>query len=98
MKEIFCTILTECFFFISLQVEVYEIRQSIMNLKERLRCAELSLCRLTKTQYRLLQDIAVKNKNIQIDTQCCLAMHKNMSPKQPMAKLARALCSQFDRL
>jgi len=59
---------------VSLQTEVYELRQSIQILKEKQRCSELALCRLQKTRSRLECEIAGKASTIHIDGNFCLKL------------------------
>ena len=63
-----------CVCTVSLQTEVYELRQSIQILKEKQRCSELALCRLQKTRTRLECEIASKAENINIDKNFCLKL------------------------
>jgi len=66
----------------SIQKEVHEIYEVICQLKEKLRQVENALCKLLKTRTSLEQDIAVKEKTIQIDSAFCLGLRKKM-PMDP---------------
>lgn len=67
----------------TLQREIYEIRESIRALKDRLRLAESSLSRLVKTKSVLGNDITVKEHSLSIDSKQCMGMRKAfpMEPK-----------------
>jgi tektin-3 len=63
---------------LGLQAEVYELKETIRVLKERLRQAENSLVRLCKTKSTLEYDISVKENSLLIDNNYCMGMRKNM--------------------
>jgi len=65
-----------------LQTEVHEIYEAVCQLKEKLRQLENTLCRLLKTRSALEQDIAVKEKTLQIDSAFCMGLRKKM-PMDP---------------
>ena len=74
-----CRCRSSCIWTLSLfrlQTEVYELRQTIATLKEKIRSAEMTLCRLQKVRSRLETEINAKEKSIQIDKRCCLGMRK----------------------
>jgi len=65
-----------------LQKEVYEIRESVRALKDRLKTAENALVRLLKTKATLEHDIGVKENSLAIDSKSCMGMRKHM-PMDP---------------
>ena len=67
------------FFLGRLQREVDEIRDSIRVLKEKLKDAENALVRLLKTRAKLDEDIATKDRSLEIDAKACLGLRKNMA-------------------
>ena len=67
----------------TLQCEINEIRESLRQLNDRLRLAEIANARLGKTKAVLENDISVKENSLQIDQKMCLGMRKSfpMDPK-----------------
>ena len=63
--------------------EVYEINETVDNLKAKLREAENSLQHLLRTKASLEQDLAIKNNSLFIDREKCMGMRKTfpMSPR-----------------
>lgn len=65
-----------------LQKEVYEIRESVRILKEKLQLSQNALNRLMKTRATLESDISVKETSLEIDSKRCMGSRKNM-PMDP---------------
>lgn len=63
--------------------EVYEIRETVEQLQNRLREAENSLQHLLRTKATLEQDLAVKNNSLFIDREKCQGLRKTfpMTPR-----------------
>jgi len=61
-----------------LQHEVDEIRNSVLQLKAKLKEAENAMARLRRTKATLDNDIAVKENSLEIDRKNCMGMRKNM--------------------
>lgn len=66
--------------------EVYEINESLEQLRAKLREAENALQHLLRTKMALERDLGVKNTSLFIDRESCLGMRKNF----PM--LSRVAC------
>lgn len=65
-----------------IQKEVNDLYETVCRLKEKLRQAENTMCRLLKTRALLEQDIAIKEMTIQIDSAFCMGLRKKM-PMDP---------------
>lgn len=63
--------------------EVYEINETVENLRAKLREAENALQHLLRTKASLEQDLAIKNNSLYIDREKCMGMRKTfpMSPR-----------------
>ena len=64
------------YIFHRLQKEVVELRNSIRQLKEQKRSAEIVYNRLINTKSLLEKDISVKENSLQIDQKACLGVRK----------------------
>jgi len=56
--------------------EVYEIRESVRYLKDKLRSSEIQMARLMKTKSQLENDICVKENSLAIDGKACMGLRK----------------------
>jgi len=61
----------------SLVEEVYEITETIEQLRAKLREAENALQQLLRTKMSLEHDLTVKNNSIYVDREICLGKRKN---------------------
>jgi len=66
-----------CVCFCSLVEEVYEISETVEQLRAKLREAESALQHLLRTKMSLEHDLTVKNNSIFVDRENCLGQRKN---------------------
>jgi len=62
----------------SLVEEVYEINETVDQLREKLREAEIALQHLLRNKMSLEHDLTIKNNSIYIDREGCLGRRKNL--------------------
>jgi len=63
---------------VSLVEEVYEITETVEQLRAKLREAEKALQHLLRTKMSLEHDLTVKNNSIYIDREVCLGKRKKL--------------------
>jgi len=66
-----------CVIYFSLVEEVYEITETVEQLRAKLREMENALQQLLRTKMSLEHDLTVKNNSIYIDREVCLGKRKN---------------------
>lgn len=58
--------------------EVYEISETVEQLRTKLRESEMALQRLLRTKLSLEHDLAVKNNSILVDREKCMGIRKTL--------------------